>query len=217
MRLAIMLALAASAYGQARWEHPIGAWQTLKAAPAVSSPAVELQSAPPAPVTARFIPVSLAAAAPQSGTGREAGVWHIEVCNLAASRSAIPLPLVLQAAPSVRWIPAEYYAALFTQRTKRSPWHILNDVLAGAGSITAVTGLAQGNSQIAAIGSGVTAALGILGSVVKGQISVAPVFLMPNACPATVDIQPGACVECNALASLMRGAATIGPNPVRLP
>lgn len=225
MKLGILfLALAASAFGQARWEFGSGlGWASFAGLPVYSPSAVEpLPDAPqpvtPAPeVTARFIPVSLAAAAPQAGQGREAGVWHVELCNRTATVVRVPLPIMLEVAPEIRVIPGEFYTALLDQRTKRNPWHIVNDIVAGAGGITAVTGLAKGNSTVAAIGSGVTAALGILGSISKGQVSVAPAYTLPRPCQELAEVFPGACVECNVLASLMRRAETIGPRKVRVP
>lgn len=205
-----VLTLTASAYGQARWEFASGVgWQAFSTLTAVSPPA---NGALPSPsVTARFVPVSLAAAAPQAGPGREAGVWHVEICNRTSAVVRIPLPIVLEAAPAVRVIPAEFYTALLDRRTKRNPWHLINDILAGAGSITAVTGLANGNNTVAAIGSGVTAALGILGTVAKGQVAATPAYTLPRPCQESTEIFPGQCVECNVLASLMRGAGVIGP------
>ena len=222
----LFLALAASAFGQARWEFGSGlGWASFAGLPVYSpSTAEPLPDAPrpvisePEPaVTARFIPVSLAAAAPKSGQGREAGVWHVELCNRRATVVRVPLPIMLEVAPEVRVIPGEFYSALLDQRTKRNPWHLVNDIVAGAGGITAVTGLAKGNSTVAAIGSGVTAALGILGSISKGQVSVAPAYALPRPCQELAEVSPGACVECNVLASLMRRAETIGPRKVRIP
>lgn len=229
MRLAFLfLALAVSAFGQARWEFGSGlGWSSFAGLPVYSpSTAAPMPDAPQPvfspieiehDVTARFIPVSLAAAAPKSGQGREAGVWHVELCNRTATVVRVPLPIMLEVAPEIRVIPGEFYTALLDQRTKRNPWHIVNDIVAGAGGITAVTGLAKGNSTVAAIGSGVTAALGILGSISKGQVSVAPAYTLPRPCQELAEVFPGACVECNVLASLMRRAETIGPRKVRVP
>lgn len=171
----------------------------------------------PSPVTARFLPISLAAAEALSGPGREAGVWHIEVCSRSDVNQAIPRAMILEANPQLRYLPDEFALALAAARTRRSPWRIAGEVLAAAGSGTAVFGLARDNRNVAAIGSGVAAILGVATQIIRPQAEAAPVYQLPNPCPAAINLAPGACFECNVLASLMRGAAPVGPVPVRLP
>lgn len=217
----ILLALIAPslAFGQARWEFGSGVgWQALAAVSVDPTPVVVAsQSAPPAPVTARFIPLSLAAAAPQSGPGKEAGVWHVEVCNRGTASYTIPLPMVLEVAANVRWIPVEYHAALVAKRRREGKWSLLGDIAAAGGSATTVTALVKGNSIVAGIGSGIAAAAGILGKIARERAIAEEQYSLQNPCAPSLSVYPGACVECNNFASLQRGAQTVGPKPVRLP
>lgn len=169
-----------------------------------------------AEVTARFIPLSLASSAPKTGPAAEAGTWHIEVCNWSQTPMAVSRVAVFQSAPTVRYLPEAFQQALTDIRTKRHPLRVLADVFTVAGSGVGIAGLATGSNGTAAAGTGVAVAIQAISLLTREASSRAPAYTLPKPIPETLLLGPFSCFEGDTLAARVSGAATIGPNEVRV-
>lgn len=163
--------------------------------------------------TVRFIPLSLGSSEAQTGPGAEAGTWHVEVCAGPAD-ALIPRARIMETAPILRYLPDEFMVALLSQRTTKSKAAKAKDILRYLGLAGGLAAVLLGSQGGAVAGISVVSLLDY-GPRLSEQISP-PIYSLPRPLPIEVFVRSGSCAEYNILAARIRGAAVLGPFPVKL-
>jgi hypothetical protein len=172
--------------------------------------------------TVTLKPESLAASASIFGKGKDVGKWSVGVCNENDSSATIGRTRILNAAPGVHEIVGHEAEDLILRKAAADPRSkkavIGRGLFAIAGPAVTIRGIKIKSGSMTYVGLGLSAVELLLSLMEKAAPNPTP--YISDMLPAKVTLGPGQCSDETpyfVIASLVHGAATIGPVRVEVP